>query len=134
MWKVLTATLSVTDTSGQPTQIRSDHPSLADVEALFAQLGHGEGGDLGVEGQPGGRSLAASGGPSRFLVSCMGDDYGAYNLVDPDAAGQREWLTLTVGKMPSAVVAAMTVGVELAVRAIRYFFAHGAIDPDLRWE
>jgi hypothetical protein len=133
VWKVLSATLSPAGT-GRAVGAECDRPSLAEVEGLFERLAYGAGGDLWVEGQPGDRFLGVSGGPSRFLVSCMADDYGAYNLVDPEAAGRRELLTLSVGGVLTTLEVGVTVDAGLAVRAIRYFHAHGEIDPGLRWE
>jgi hypothetical protein len=95
-------------------------------------LSDGEGGDLWVEGHPGGHHLAVCGGPSRFLLFIGGDVYGPHNLADP-AAGRDGCVTLIAGGLPSAVEVADTVSGELAAQALRYFYAHGSIDPGLRW-
>jgi hypothetical protein len=133
MWEVLTATLTAVDATGHPVRVVCDSPTVSEVEDLFGQLGRMGGGDVWVEGQPGGRYLVVGGGPSRFLLYCQGDVYGPHNLADPEAKGHGDWITLTVGGLPSAVESATTVGAELAIRAIRYFHAHGEIDPALTW-
>ena len=133
MWEVLTARVSATDTAGQGVRIERDRPSLPEVADLFERLCSGQGGDLFVSGQPGDRCLMVAGGPSHFLVSCVGEGYGAHNLVDPAAENRGEWMELIAGGVPSAVEVAATVGRGLALQAIRYFHGHGAIDPELRW-
>lgn len=132
-WRVVAARLSLADRDSPDAQAVRHSPSLEQVLAMFAHLSRGEGGDLFISGEPGERELMLGGGPSLYLVSCIGDRYGAYNLVDP-AAGRDGWLTLHVGGVPSAVEASATVGPELAERAIRYFHTHGGIDPQLQWE
>ncbi len=132
MWDVQTATLTATDTVGREIRAICEQPPLPEVLNLLGRLSDGEGGDLWVEGQPGGRHLVVCGGPSRFLLYVGGDAYGPHNLVDP-AAGGDGWMTLIAGGLPSAVEAATTVSGGLAVQAIRYFHAHGSIDPGLRW-
>jgi hypothetical protein len=132
-WRVVAAHLSLADRDSPDAQAVQHLPSLEQSLALFAHLGCDEGCDLFISGEPGERELMVGGGPLLYLVSCIGDSYGAYNLVDP-AAGRDGWLTLHVGGVPSAVEASATVGPELAERAIRYFHAHGGIDPQLRWE
>lgn len=130
-WQVVTARLSLADRAGPDAEVVE--PSLEQVLDLFARLSRADGGDLFVSGTPGERELMLGGGPSLYLVSCIGDRYGAYNLVGATAC-RDGWLTLTVGGVPSAVKAAATVGVELVEQAIRYFFVHGGIDPQLGWE
>lgn len=111
---------------------RIEEPSLEQVIGLFAKLGECMGGDLFISGTPGDRELGLSGGSSRYLVSCSGECYGAYNLVDPSAVGD-DWIILIVGGVPSAVEVNLTVEAGLAKQAIPYFFSQGDIDPQLRW-
>lgn len=121
-WRVLTATLGKT--------VRPS-PSLDEVLALFAKL-DGEAGELEVFGEPGGRYLVAGGGPTHFLLFCQGEAFGAHNLVDPTAPQEGMVSLITAGVITPVEVSA-TVGAELAERAIRYFHAHGDIDPELHW-
>ena len=122
-WRVRAATLS---------QKVWPSPSLEQVLDLFAKL-DGEAGELEVSGEPGGRVLVAGGGPIHFLLFCQGDRFGAHNLVDP-AAPQDGWLTLITAGVETPVEVRSTVPADLAQRAIRYFYDHGDIDPQLRWE
>lgn len=132
MWEVLTARLTATDAAGQELRVSCERPPLQEVLNLFGRLSEGDGGDLWVEGQPGGHHLAVCGGPCRFLLFIGGDVYGPHNLSDP-AAGGDGWMTLIAGGLPSTVEVASTVCSELATQAIQYFYAHGSIDPGLRW-
>lgn len=132
-WRVIAARLALADRSNPESRVERPSPSLKQVVSLFSRLAHSTGGDLFISGTPGDRELMVAGGPSLFLVSCVGDGFGAYNLVDP-SAGRTGWLTLIAGGVPSSVEAAATVGAELAEQAIRYFYAHGDIDPELEWE
>jgi hypothetical protein len=130
---VQTATLTTTDAAGRKGRATCERPQLPEVLDLFGRLSDGEGGDLWVEGQPGSRHLAACGGPSRFLLFIGGDDYGPHNLADPAAGNDDGWMTLMAGGLPSSVEATATVSGELAIQAIRHFYAHGSIDSELRW-
>ncbi|HZZ82129.1 MAG TPA: hypothetical protein VFE62_26760 [Gemmataceae bacterium] len=134
MWKVVSANLNIRNATGQEVQSRCDQPSRSQVTELFERLTSSDGGDLRVSGQPGGRDVMVAGGPSCFLVSCIGDAYGAYNLVDLSRKDRKDWLTLVVGGIPSAVEVKATVDGELAKQAILYFCDHGEIAPDLHWD
>ena len=122
-WRVVRATLS---------RRESPSPSLEQVLALFSRL-DGTAGELGIEGDPGGRYLVAGGGPSRFVLFCQGDAFGPHNLVDPTAEADG-WVTLLLSGVDTPIEVRRTVPGELVERAIRYFFATGEIDPQLQWE
>ncbi len=132
-WRIETARLSLADRDSPEARVVQRLPSLEQVLALFARLTCGGGGDLFICGEPGERDLGVSGGPTLFLVSCTGELYGSYNLVDP-ASGRDGWLTLHVGGVSSSVEAYATVASDFAERAIRFFYSRGSIDPELRWE
>lgn len=131
--KVLTAQVSVADDTGRDAPVTLDRPSLDQLIDLFERLGTAAGGDLFINGTPGDRQLMVGGGPECYLVSCAGDGYGAYNLVDPTAAGREGWVTLIAGRVLTPVPEAEVVGHELARQAVEYFYTHGEVAPRLRW-
>ena len=134
-WQVLNARLSIPKPHDLKIDTVVERPTLEQVLSLFEKLGNSEGGDLYISGSPGERCLMIAGGPSCYLVSCIGDDYGAYNLIDPTTIKNRdEWMTLHAGGVPCAVQVADTVRSELARLAICHYHTYGAIDPQLRWE
>jgi hypothetical protein len=132
-WRVITAYLSLADRDSPDARAVRHSPSVEQTLDLFAHLSHGQGGDLFISGEPGERELMVAGGPSLYVVSCIGDRYGAYNLVDPMRC-RDGWLTLHAGGVLTEFKESETVEPELVERAIRYFHTHGAIDPQLQWE
>lgn len=138
MWKIDSCSLSRYVTKQDPSGIQgrqridegTDDPTWDTVEAYFAMLDGHACSEMSLDG-PKGRGMTLGGGPDRYCVSTIGDDFGPYDLQGPDLSDEPALIIL--GGVQSFLPRRFHSTRDHAIQAARYFYDHGDVDPRLDW-
>ena len=104
--------------------------SWSQVAAFFEATPNAPYIEVSIQG-PNRCAMTVGGEPNRYYVSVIGDRMGPFDLLGPDPSDETAKILLggVISDLPRRFIATR----QLALKAAHYFFAHGELDPELKW-